>query len=212
MWSWICQGSEYVTLAHCACSNPPVFPQYHLFSPSGQHLFFSALQFLLQKDLLHTASLSSSNSSVTQGLGSSGFREQRRQELLSFRWKLRWCSQSSKMLVSCFVVWQPMGRSCSTLLAEPCRAEELHKWRGEYLPLTLVLVQETDRLGGTLCFRNRQKGPMEVAPEDPRQYPYPNPKPVVSAFAGYHLRKRKHPRIHSSPTPRPPHGCRSAGI
>lgn len=144
-WAWICD-LEYVTLAHCVCSNPPVFPQHHLFSP-GQHLAFSALQFLLQKDLLHTASLSSSNSSVTQGLGSSDFMEQRWQELLSFRWKLRSCSQSSKMLVSHFVIWQLMGRS-STLLAEPSSGRRTCPRVKGWVPPSDIGVGTRDRWAG----------------------------------------------------------------
>lgn len=213
-WAWI-HHLEYVralNIPHCACSNPPVFLQHHLLSPSGQHLAFSALQFLLQKDLLHTASLSSSNSSVTQGLGSSGFMEQRWKEPLSFRWKLGGCSESSKMLVSHFVIWQLMRRRCSVLLAQPSSGRTSPQVKGWVLPFDIGVSLRERWAGATLCFRNRQKGPMESAPEDPRDYPYPNHKPVVSAFAGYPLRRRKHPSIQCIPTPRPPHGCQPAGI
>ena len=120
---WICCLASCTDL-RCACSNPLVFPHHYLFSVSGQHLAFSALQFLLQKDLVHAASLSSSNSSAIQGLGSNSFMEQRWQGLANFRWKLRQCSQCSKVLVDHFVVWQPMGRSCSTLLAQPSSGQK----------------------------------------------------------------------------------------
>lgn len=200
---WICHLSTLSLL------QPPVFPQHHLFSSSGQYLAFSALQFLLQKDLLHTVSLSS-NSSVTQGLGSSGFTEQRWQELLSFRWKLGGCSQSSKMLVSQFVVWQPRGRRCSTLPAEPSSGRRISpQVKGWVLPSDIG-VGTRDRwavffgVGRKVQWRQLQRTQSSILIQIPNLF--------SSAFAGYHLRKRKNLRIHCIPTPRPPHGNRSAGI
>lgn len=95
-----------------------------------------------------THSLSSSNSSVTQGTGSSGFMEQWWQELLSFRWKLRWYSQSSKMLVSHFVIWQPMGRSCSTLLAQSSSGRRTSPQVKGWVPPSDFDVGTRDRWAG----------------------------------------------------------------
>lgn len=69
-----------------------------------------------------------------------------------------------------------------------------------------------DGLRGALCFGCRQTGPVEAAPEDPEQNPYPDPKTIISAFAGYHLGERKDLRTHRIPTLRALHGCRLARI